>query len=30
MRREPDRFLAELGDFSSAKRLVIFAATGQR
>jgi len=28
--REPDRFLAELGDFSSAKRLIIFAATGQR
>jgi hypothetical protein len=27
---ERDRFLGELGDFSSAKRLVVFAATGQR
>jgi len=28
--RERDRFLGEMGDFSSAKRLVGFAATGQR
>ena len=27
---ERDRFLGELGDFASAKRLVTFAATGQR
>jgi hypothetical protein len=27
---ERDRFLGELGEFSSAKRLVSFAATGQR
>ena len=27
---ERDRFLGELGDFSSAKRLISFAATGQR
>jgi hypothetical protein len=29
-RVERDRFLGELGDFSAAKRLVTFAATGQR
>jgi len=29
-RAERDRFLGELGDFSAAKRLVTFAATGQR
>ena len=29
-RTERDRFLGELGDFSAAKRLVTFAATGQR
>lgn len=28
--RERDRFLGEMGDFSSAKRLVTFAATGQK
>jgi hypothetical protein len=28
--RERDRFLGEMGDFSSAKRLATFAATGQR
>lgn len=28
--RQRDRFLGELGDFSSAKRLVTFAATGQK
>ena len=28
--REPDRFLGELGDFSSAKRLIVFTGTGQR
>jgi hypothetical protein len=27
---ERDRFLGELGDFSAAKRLIRFAATGQR
>jgi len=29
-RAERDRFLGELGDFSAAKRLITFAATGQR
>jgi hypothetical protein len=29
-RAERDRFLGELGDFSAAKRLLTFAATGQR
>jgi hypothetical protein len=28
--RQRDRFLSEMGDFSSAKRLVTFAATGQK
>lgn len=30
VRAERDRFLGELGDFSAAKRLLTFAATGQR
>jgi hypothetical protein len=29
-RAERDRFLGELGDFSAAKRRIMFAATGQR
>lgn len=29
-RAERDRFLGELGDFTAAKRLITFAATGQR
>lgn len=28
--RQRDRFLSDMGDFSSAKRLVTFAATGQK